>query len=255
MSKGLGPHLPQEGWGTRWLQQAAELLLRGPDVLLASAISVFIVGLLGWSALQAMAAISPLSLWSKVLVVSCLAAVSAVPTLAIFNLLMGLDGRGLRRWGELIVEARQPALFAFLINAVMMTLALTVVPPLDSSPSAPPSGAVAQVFRIGIRGQTALLASLIMINPLWIAAIPQVGLAPAQARFSGTRMISGMFPIWLSISMVTMVVSVLVLRANFIPGILGYAFLLCWLYVASREIFGGIDENGAIHDRTAAYAP
>lgn len=251
----FGPHLPEPGYRKRWPKQALALLWRSPLALALLAglglVAILpplgLVGILVWNDMPGAPARILLSMLA-----SPLMAVVAMICTAIYlreDLDMTVDTAHVRRSlpGILILT--------FLINgALVLVHQLLSSGFMDHVPT-PPGSAVsssagaddmgrfllALLSYLGGATSNALIAMAIY-SPLLTGGVVGAGLQIGEVRKIDQAMRVRMFSLHLEIFFSVVLMTVVATTVG--PfGVLVHAFILAWLYVAAREVIGGISKN------------
>lgn len=241
---GIDVNIPKAGWQIRWIKQAAALLLRHPlpSAFFFAAISAngFLTSLL--------LGLFP-SLMGSVLVCAMTTAFGALICVYFMSLLLKTEGYAVVERSDIIGPAKQIAAASFVISSIYMTAAAVVVvwrisndllP--DSNLAAPQDPSIAMLAL----GQHSILSSIVAfmcINPFWPALIPSLGVNLSGSTHLNMRFMGRARSIWLAVFFVILVTALSSLALPFLISVALTTLLLAWLYVAAREIFGGISSN------------
>jgi hypothetical protein len=235
-----GPHAPRPGWAWRWPRQALALAFASPAGFALLLGSSLVLG----AASLALALALP-GLWALILIIAAVTAASAWPLLAIFTSLLRRDGHSPLPASQVWSLARPLAMTGYLGTVIIVTLGVFLFPAREAGAPETPEPA-SLVLGLGLRGIMTLIVTATWINPLWIAAIPGVGLDLAAARHGSRRLVLMAPAAWSVLSFGTIFAGSIVFHLPFALSALWVYLLICWLYVAAREIYGGISENGAL---------
>jgi hypothetical protein len=242
--KGAGPHIPERGWERRWPLQALDLAFAAPAAMAVLIAGVFALGLLSTLAVSALP-----SRWTMVLV-GALSAAAAVPVIVVVHgFLLQADGHGRQSISDLLRKSRSAMAPVFLVHSAMAAIFLRS----HGVGTTPPAQDVIEaVFAAGMQSVLSAHVALTLINPLWIPLIPGFGFSLREAAFASTRMVAKMLPVWMTICLAISLVGNLALSMPAMVGVPLILLLVAWTYVAAREIFGGISQNGTLRDARVA---
>ena len=226
------PKRPAEGWETRWALQSWELLLRSPLTLIIGVIGipacafVFVLlkgifpgfyGLLPYIATNALAVLVPVGICAS---------------LAVF------EKHGIGNKADVLKGLRDMIIMVFVYVGVIVTIMGFLISP---------EGPVMErgdlwsirfvVYSIGVA-----FTVLTFVNILWVVLVTQVPMSLSQMYWNGKRLISGI-PECKAIYFVTILVTFLSFILPLLLSIPMQFFFSVWLYVAGREIYGGISSN------------
>ena len=236
-----GPHPPKEGWLTRWPIQAGALLLRCPlasmiglcGVLICAVIIDVFVGLLleflsdHVSENISLVLVSVPGVCVPVAICACLAISEGYGTVSRSDLMNGL---------------RNILLFVFV---VLFFVAIIVI----FTFSEPVLNQVGMnlFFSRGVSSINAAIVATTGINVFWIPLVAQMPMSMKHVYLSGDQIRSGqqfLFP-WIMMYFMILVSALFAVFTHVFISIPVMIFSIAWLYVAGREIFGGISENRA----------
>jgi hypothetical protein len=241
MSATGGPQAPEDGWQTRWLTQAAALLLHSPLTILIGFFGVVFCAILA----EFFSLILP-GIWGYVLRTSIICAVGGLVPVAICASLAISEGHGTAKQEDIKDSLKSFMVTVFFLNSLIISLAvimLTMQINMGASVAIPERSEIDTFLNGGIATVSGGLFATLPVNVLWVTLVTQMPMSFSETRMSGFLMIRKNFQSWSAI----VIVSMLVLQSTLImPALLGTAcliFLSAWLYVAGREIFGGISSN------------
>ena len=244
MTQSIGPKAPEDGWLKRWPAQAAGLLLGYPLAIIVGLAAILLVSAIG-------AWLSPMGtgFFGIILVISVMGALGTLVPLAVTATLSLSEGYGVIPAGDRGAAIRQIVTATFLMASVTTTLGLlmllyqihvaggALLP--DAMPRPPEDLFLLRGANAVVRGAIAVM----IFNPLWLGFALQLPMDFSQVRMSSTLFMQKAFMPWLTIILVTFLVAEVVMQlpAVLAPGLL--IFYSAWLYVAAREVFGGISHN------------
>ncbi|MCW3782558.1 hypothetical protein [Defluviimonas salinarum] len=248
MAAGAGPYTPKAGWEWRWFVQACQLCLRAPEALILFAGWVLVAGAVIVGLRPHIPSIS-----AAILLIASMSAASVPAVTACHWFLMRSEGHG-GGLGRVLRGSREAALVALAVNSIFILLALLLPPivPVADIAAGPRPSEIDQVLRGGILTVTAAHVATLIIMPLWLPAIAGLIMPLSQARLSGVLILVRMPRVFLAL---TVGIFGGIQLARLLPPVVGVAvtfLLISWTYVAAREIFGGISENG---ERAARLVP
>ena len=239
MSMTAGPHAPKQGWQTRWAKQAASLLMQSPLTIIIGFCGILACALINNILMQLLPGLA-----GYIPAASITAAMGGLVPIAICASLGISEKYGIANQSQVISAIKTFVIAVFTINSILVTIAIIILLS-GTKPEIPPeSKTQAEIFLYGgIRAISAALFTNLPINALWVVLATQMPTPLNQLRISNFHMMQKCFQPWLAIMLVIMLVAQLNL---FIPPLAAMAaliFLSAWLYVAGREIFGGISSN------------
>lgn len=237
-----GPHKPEDGWQTRWVTQAGDLLLQSPLTLIIAIVGVLLAAIIDIG----LSHIFP-GIWGYVIYNSISTTIAALVPVSICASLGISEGYGTADREDVIRGLKIFTLSIFLINSVILTIVVIMFlmrVTLGDVPGPIVHRDAADLFLH--RGVSVIAGGLFVtlpINALWVALVTQVPMGFNELRIAGFLMIQRSFSAWLAIIMVIMLVAQFTLILPATIGSVLMIFLSAWLYVAGREIFGGISSN------------
>lgn len=246
MTMNAGPYLPKAGWQKRWLVQALQLAGRAPAALAVLIAGAILLG--GLTIGMALLLVRPNTPAIAIQAIMSVTAICALPLrLFIGNLLLRADARGWRSPSDIMDSSR-----SVLPVVVGMEVAMLAVSALLGSLNAASAGtgtapsisAIEAALGLGVAALCSLEMTMWVWSVLWVGALPalHVGTGEAYAMDSALRQKSVRF--WLALMAIQFFVRSFVLA---LPTLLGLGLLFvsfAWIYVAAREVLGGIDDNG-----------
>ncbi len=250
MACGAGPYLPRPGWGSRWVRQAADLCLRSPAALAITGAAFFAIGIV---------ATETVNLYGLGVLLSLVLALSgcagAASMMAVHAILMREDGYSGLDIGDLgprisgvmpIILGVNLVIASSISLLVWAILSPNISPVMLGGPEDPSDvltifGAVHGMGALGI--SNGMIASII-IMPLWLATATCMGMGADEASAVDYSMTGDVRRILRTIFLVLLVWCAVVGIVPWYVAIPGTLFVNAWTYVAAREIFGGISENG-----------
>jgi hypothetical protein len=234
--KGAGPHIPERGWERRWVLQAFDLAFAAPAAMAILIVGAFVLGL----SFQAATTLIP-GFWMTILAGAAVSALAAPLTTLIHGLLLHADGHE-RQSTRCLLRSGTPGIApTFLIHSAFAVIFARFPEAGDAASS---RDDVEAIFTSGIMAFTSAHVALTIVNPLWLALLPSLGMPAREAAFASTRMVGRMLTIWIALCMGINVTGTVALS---LPAMLGMPLLMimtAWTHVAARDIFGGISENG-----------
>lgn len=240
MSAAAGPYAPRPGWALRWPRQALGLAFATPAAFALLLGASLVIGGVSLGLALALP-----GLWALILIIAGATALSAWPLLSIFTMILRRDGHSPLPAGQIRALARPLAMTGYLGTVVIVTLGIYLFPAREAGAPAVQEPA-SLILGLGLRGVMTLIVTATWISPLWVAAIPGVGLDLAAARHGSHRLVRIAPAAWSTLSFGTILAGSVVVHLPFALSALWVYLLICWLYVAAREIYGGIHENGAL---------
>lgn len=217
----------------RWPIQAVDLLRRDP---LTMALLVGAFGSLGvvfWAIIEAVGASG--AIWAS-FVTRAMAAGLLVAALCV---IMRIDG-----YGPDLSPSNRRNLFGYCfiagsLGAVFMARALSIEN--DGSESVP--GLLELVsWQASMAASEAMMGTFIVFT-LWPVLMINFGIGAMQAvRQSGVMMMKEP-NVWFSMALITLLIATITPRLPDFWGVPLYLFWTAWIYVAAREMFGGIRTN------------
>jgi len=256
MATMLEPHTPAKGWATRWSVQASELLLRVFPSFLCVVVLAHLV--FGYAVVGVLRSDVPPE-WLEYVLTAIATVVFPAYLFWITHALMRADGHRPAMPLASLESVRGIARFA----AVEVGFALarmarrSLVPDVVPAASAAPPGASGLVEAVSWMfgsAMSSLLLTVMVVGCLWPAVFVSTGTRVGTFYFTVLpRMIARNPMVTVTTALVTVVGSVLpVVSMPFWITHLVHAFLLAWLYVGAREVFGGVSENGRKEAKAAA---
>lgn len=251
MSLSMGPHLPKAGWQKRWVLQSLQLAGRAPAAFVVLLASAALIGALTivLAALFLQAESSSLAVQS----IMALSAVLALPLrVLVGNFIMRADARGWRDLSDVMAISRTA--LPFVVGVEIAMLALDLLFGFGGGGkeggAAPALGMAEATLRFGVVAFCAVEMTLWVWNPLWVGTMPALHIGAGEANKLDSLLRQKSLRFWLTLMVVQYLVRSVVLQLPTLMG-LGLLFLNCiWIYVAAREVIGGIDDNGI--EETAA---
>lgn len=242
----FGPHLPKPGYRTRWPKQALALLGRSPLALIALA-GLGVLSLV--MPLLISAALYWVDIPSETIRIVLL--MMATPVLAgamMFSIAIYLRedlGTALNP-GHLNASFPSIMVIIFLINGGLLLLTQLLLPPSSEQVMVSGQETIGSVLFVllGFLSQT-MSSSIVagaIYSPFLLAGVVGAGMQPKDVRHIDHTMRHRMYGLHLEIFISIVLLTALAgLLGPF--GILVHAFILAWLYVAAREVIGGISKN------------
>jgi len=255
MTQSLGPHTPKSGYRQRWMRQAGALMLRAPLTLVVLLVGSALLSIPA-AAITALARISlGVDLPTAALLMDIFSVPAVVAPLVLATaLLLKADLDQPSAWADLWPVIRSGTVVAFLINGVILlvtTLIFDNPEPGDSAQAVfPESGGI--FFAIAFLGKSALQNALIVCSiysPFLLAGMLCARVSRSEIRAMDLIFRRQNHAIHMEIFFTLVLLAIL----SLLMGPLGYfvlAYAAAWVYVATREVIGGISENG-----TPAPAP
>lgn len=251
MSLSMGPHLPKAGWQKRWVVQSLQLAGRAPAAFVVLLASVGVIGAI--SMVLAMLFLRPGSSSLTVHSLMSLATIIALPLrILVGNFILRADGRGWRDLSEVLDVTRTALPFVVMVEIALLTLDLLFGfgSSMKEAGAAPALGMAEATIRLGLVAFCAIEMTLWVWNALWIGTMPALHINAGEANKLDSLLRQKSIRFWITIMVLQYVVRSIVLQLPTLLG-LGLFFLNCvWIYVAAREVIGGIDDNGI--EETAA---
>lgn len=253
MGESAGPYQPEPGWETRWIKQALSLLASSPD-----AVSKFLFGVLALGAVSPVLTFAFPGFVGHVLATSLISAAGAFLAIWVISALMRSEGYPTVSRTDMICGRNDFLSGVFLVNTVIVTVSVVIYLSRVSAGAAPVSASLPEkalfdmMIWSGLFPVHSALVAGIVLNPLWVALIPAQGYRFDAARFTQMKMATRIKGVWSAIC------AVLLIFANVsmvLPGSLSLVLtivLIAWIYVAAREIFGGITSNNVQSAKVAA---
>lgn len=242
---GGGPNAPLEGWQTRWLKQAIGLLLQTPLAIL-----IGLVGLIICAIIEDIVAFFILGVWGYILKVSITAMFGGLVPITICATLAIAEGHGTAKYEDIKSGLKNYMMIAFLLNTlivflavVLQTMQINFEVNLEATSDVMQRTGVDHFLYGGLMSITNGLIITMPVNILWIALISQMPMSPRKTLMSGILLIKKSFNAWNALILVTLFTTTLTLAIPTHFGIMLLIILSAWLYVAAREIFGGISSN------------
>ena len=248
-----GPHAPKPGWLKRWSLQSAVLLLRSPLTIIIGFCGIIATALLSFtifSILERMGNIHVAFLGSEILPISIavLVPISICASLAIS------EGYGIGNKQDVIHSLRDFFGFAFKFNCVILVFmsapfywiiyagdtsdAQKIISLLKSANSE-----MNRFLGEGISFVVRVIFASMLHNILWIPLITQMPMSRKEIKLTAGKISNENTLFWLRFVFIVMIAT---LVAGNLPPIIGMGaliYLSAWLYVAAREIYGGISSN------------
>lgn len=234
--KGAGPHIPGRGWERRWILQALDLAFAAPAAM-ATLIAVA-VGL----GLVFQVSVSAAPGFPMFILAGASVAALAAPMVSLMHgFLLEADGHGRQTWRRLLRSGAPAMAPTFLIHSAMVAIFARMP---EASDAAPSRDEIEIVLSSGMSAILSAHVALTIVNPLWLALLPSLGLSLREASFASSRMAGRMLQIWMALCLGISLTGNVALS---LPALIGMPLILvmvAWTHVAAREIFGGISENG-----------
>ncbi|WP_375263775.1 hypothetical protein, partial [Palleronia sp.] len=105
-------------------------------------------------------------------------------------------------------------------------------------------------LKVGISAMCHLEMALWIWSVMWVGTLPALHMGPGDALAADSALRHKSWTFWLAMMVIQFVVRGFVMT---LPTLLGMGLLFfnfVWIYVAAREVIGGIDDNGI--EETAA---
>lgn len=244
MGDSAGPYQPEKGWETRWVKQALDLLISSPEAVAKFLMGVLLIGIVS----PVISEVFP-GVIGQIISKSALSCAGGFLIIYVISALMQSEGYNpvSNKDGA---EARKDFLSAiFLVVNVIITLAVVLYLArfaFGASPvsaSIPDRGPAETFFRNGVYPLYSAMMAGIFLNPLWVALVPSQGMRFDGARFTQVKMFMRIRPVWITIAaMILLVPNISIVLPGFVQLFLPL-IMIAWLYVAAREVFGGIGSN------------
>ena len=246
MSMTTGPHAPKKGWLIRWPVQAGVLLLRYPLVSLIGLCGVLVCSAVMDVSFYILSDI--LSRDFSILISIVLASIPSVcvPIVTCACLVMS-EGYGVAGRSDIMEGLRNILVFILIFTCFTAILSLVIMPVIMPDESAGffiRNRSEMDIFlRKGLSSIFKVVMYTFTFNIFWIVLVTWTPMTWKQINLTGKQVLNNMISVWLMIFLVTVVINLLplVLHAFIIVPMM--IFFFTWLYVAAREIFGGISEN------------
>jgi len=241
MSTTGGPQAPSDGWQTRWLIQAGALLLQNPMTVLVGAFGIALFAIL-----EDITSSLFSGLWGYVFATSITSSLGILVPISICASLAISEKHGTTSKSDMISGIKSILIVLFLINSVIISMAaLMIVSEVNMAGSiSQPPRSDADLFLSGaVPAVAGSLFAALPVNALWVALVTQMAMSFSEMRMTGFMLIKRSFHAWAAIILVTMVLAQFTLVMPALVGAALLIFLSAWLYVAAREIFGGISSN------------
>jgi hypothetical protein len=244
MGESAGPYQPEPGWETRWIKQALGLLAASPD-----AVSRFLFSVFALSVASPFVAAAFPGLVGHVLATSLVSSGGAFLAIWVISALMRSEGYPTVSKTEMTPGRNDFLSAVFLVNTVIVTISVMMYLSRALSGADPVSASLPEKSLLDVMLWSGLfpvhsaLVAGIVLNPLWVALIPAQGYRFDAARITQMKMATRIKGVWAAICVVLLVFANV---SMVLPGALALVLtivLIAWLYVAAREIFGGITSN------------
>ena len=248
MSASGVPHKPKEGWQTRWVLQSGGLLLRFPLISIIGICGIMLCAMLN-------AGLMPVfSDWGFVGDVSSkiILFFPAMLVPVVICACLGIsEGHGIASWSDIIKGLWIYIVVVFFHNVFVSILAIIMFE-LSPDESSKLINYRSDDFLFdrsddflydGISLISRVFCLTFPFNMFWVALITQMPMSLTDLCKTGSKMSLRCFGPWMVIFVVVMYT---MLAVSVLPSILGMViviFLNVWLYVAARELFGGISSN------------
>lgn len=239
MNASGGPYAPEDGWQTRWVKEAFRVLTRAPLAMV-----VILGGIIVLAAITD--AVRPFSHGLVIyMIASIVLCVMASVLLSLASWLLAKSENLNIGWDDFVASAKSFSIFVFVVQTCVMGLSVALhlynMNMVGSAGIPLPMRSQEDLFlQKGISPfASAFLAGLIA-NPLWAAICacqPMKFTAMQMATMLMRRKCHNSF---MAIMLVSFMAGLSTLVVSSALGILIIIFLTAWLYIAAREIFGGI---------------
>jgi hypothetical protein len=251
MSTSSGPYAPEEGWQTRWVIQAAGLLVRSPVTIIIGILAMSFMGIL-----ESIVGSFTTGIWGYAARSPFTAAIAMLVPVLISASLAIHEGHGIADKDDIKKALFTLMKIVFLLEAVLVVVAIALTVnkvSLVSGVKLPDRSQIDLAMASGVAAVVSGMFTTLIFNPLWSVLVTQIPMDFSQIRMTGHQMIRKSFSAWSALIFVMMISSQATLLLPAPAGMAVMIFVCVWLYVAAREIFGGISSNS--YSSEAAASP
>ena len=167
------------------------------------------------------------------------------------------EGHGILPARELHSSVRRFTAGIFLITTLLVVVAYLLLSSgidmtMNSAEATPHREESARYFVLGLLGVSGGIFATLMVNPLWVPLVTQQEMSFSELRVSGVMLMSKSRQAWTAMLVVALLCG---FSNSVLPAIAGAALTvlhIAWLYVAAREIYGGISGNARFSEAEAS---
>ena len=246
------PHTPRKGWQTRWVIQAGGLLLRFPEISIIGICGILLCAMVYTGSRSVFAD------WGYIgIVLSNM--ITSIPAMLVPVLICAglgiLEGFGIAHRSDIIKSLCVFFIVVLLFNfMVLFTMCFMIFVMNFGETLEFAEIIVDNVLPAGIELIPWVFLFTLLTNVVWVVLITQMPMSYDDLSHTGLLIVKKCHWPGFVISIVQINTFVLVRFCPFWIAIPVMIFVITWLYVAAREMFGGISSNRRVFNTAGSLS-